>query len=322
MRKRTTVARRLPARRLYSIPPGAEEGRDAVCLAEAHPQAQPRPSGGKDESLIAAIAQNLRPLTNVAGGPAMGLDRSSRAQEKRSTDRAATDPSLIRASGGSRFEAKRRPGEFYNKVLELLAIYRMAISESPKDRRGAYFSRGSTDEPVAAAVDCDQLRRFKFLVVVGLGLGLLAGCAHAPPAAPPQTAALQPPPLPVRAPSPHPRVFPLPPRKPTPPPEESGAEADAGLSSSGLERTPSASQLIGLDEAAATRLFGSAVEETEMPPAKTWRYRSANCELDLIFYLNLRTGKMRAIRYAFKEEPAGPVDQQNCLRSLVVARRG
>jgi len=189
------------------------------------------------------------------------------------------------------------------------------------------LSRGSADEPVAAAVDRDQLRRFRFPVVVGLGLGLLANCAYAPPAAPPQTAALQPPPPPLRTPSLHRRVFPLPPRKPTPPPEASGAEADAGrasalLSSSGLERTPSASELIGLDEAAATRLFGSAGEQTETPPAKTWRYRSADCELDLIFFLNLRTGKMRALRYAFKGEPAGPAGQQNCLRSLVVARRG
>jgi hypothetical protein len=176
---------------------------------------------------------------------------------------------------------------------------------------------------MAAAVNRDQMRRFRFPVVVGLGLGLLAGCAYAPPAAPPQTAALQPPPLPLRAPSPHRRVFPLPPpRKPTPPPEASGAEADAGLSSSDFERTPSASELIGLDEAAATRLFGSAVEQTETPPAKTWRYRSASCELDLTFYLNLRTGKMRAMHYAFKEEPAGPAGQQNCLLSLVVAHRG
>jgi hypothetical protein len=198
----------------------------------------------------------------------------------------------------------------------------MLISESSKDLRGAYLSRGSTYEPVAAAVDRDQLRRSRFPVVVGLCLGLLAGCAYAPPATPPQTAALQPPPLPLRAPSPHRRVFPLPPRKPTPPPEASGAEADAGLSSSGLERTPSASELIGINEAAATRLFGSAVEQTETPPAKTLRYRSANCELDLTFYLNLRTGKMRAMRYTFKEEPAGPAGQQNCLLSLVVAHRG
>jgi hypothetical protein len=54
----------------------------------------------------------------------MGLDRSSLAQEKRSADRAATDPSRIRASGGSLFEAKNRPGdEFLSKILELLAIY-------------------------------------------------------------------------------------------------------------------------------------------------------------------------------------------------------
>jgi hypothetical protein len=39
------------------------------------------PSDGKDEFLLAAIAQNLPKLAKLAGGPAMGLDRSSLAQK-------------------------------------------------------------------------------------------------------------------------------------------------------------------------------------------------------------------------------------------------
>lgn len=171
------------------------------------------------------------------------------------------------------------------------------------------------------------LRRFGFRVLVGLGVGMLGGCAQQPPAAPPpQTAAVQPPPSAPQSPPPR-RVFPLPPRKPGPPPEASGPEADAGnetapLSPSGLAHIPSAIELIGLDEAAATELFGSAAQQFDAPPAKIWRYGSANCELDLTFYLDLRTGKMRTLNYAFKGVPDGPAGRQNCLRSLVVPRRG
>jgi hypothetical protein len=112
-----------------------------------------------------------------------------------------------------------------------------------------------------------------------------------------------------------------------PPPEAGSPVADArgetaSLSASGLTRVPSASELTGLDEAATTKLFGSAAEEADAPPAKIWRYRSASCELELTFYLDLRTGKMRALNYAFEREPAGSAGRQKCLRSLVVARRG
>ncbi len=83
---------------------------------------------------------------------------------------------------------------------------------------------------------------------------------------------------------------------------------------------PRASELIGLDQPAATHLFGTATEKSEAPPATVWRYRTATCELDLYFYLDLRSGRMRALHYAFKGDPADPAGRQDCLRSLVVAR--
>ncbi len=54
---------------------------------------------------------------------------------------------------------------------------------------------------------------------------------------------------------------------------------------------PQAKELIGLDQTAATRLFGAAAERTEEPPATVWRYKTATCELDLFFYLDLRSGR-------------------------------
>ncbi len=77
-------------------------------------------------------------------------------------------------------------------------------------------------------------------------------------------------------------------------------------------------QLIGLDQRAATRLFGTAAEKSEEPPATIWRWRSATCELDLYFYLDLRSGQMRSLHYVFKRDAAG---QEECLKSLAAATR-
>jgi hypothetical protein len=127
-------------------------------------------------------------------------------------------------------------------------------------------------------------------------------------------------------------VFPVPEHKPTPPPDDSAGSdtADGSLAmvspepptrpSDPVAVPPQASKLIGLDQPAAAHLFGAAAEKSEVPPATVWRYRTASCELDLFFYLDLRSGKMRTLHYAFKGDAADPTQQQECLRSLVVAR--
>jgi hypothetical protein len=80
--------------------------------------------------------------------------------------------------------------------------------------------------------------------------------------------------------------------------------------------SPQVKELIGLDQPAATRLFGPAAERSEEPPATIWRYKTANCELDLFFYLDLRSGRMRTLHYAFKGDAADSAHRQNCLRDL------
>jgi hypothetical protein len=98
-------------------------------------------------------------------------------------------------------------------------------------------------------------------------------------------------------------------------------------SPSGAEPSPSATptlptkDLIGLDQPAATRLFGAAVERSEEPPATIWRYKTATCELDLFFYLDLRSGRMRTLHYAFGGDAIDTSRQQNCLRELAAAHR-
>ena len=173
----------------------------------------------------------------------------------------------------------------------------------------------------------ERRRSFVYPALMSVGMGVLAACAEKPPPPPPPTVAIEPPPLPPPRP-PRPRVFPLPAHKPLPPSEneaggpESGAEAMALATPEPIVRPPGASELIGLDQPTASHLFGTATEQSEAPPATIWRYRNATCELDLFFYLDLRSGKMRTLHYTFKGEPADPDSRQDCLRSLIVARGG
>lgn len=166
-------------------------------------------------------------------------------------------------------------------------------------------------------------RSLVYPTLMSLGVGLLASCAETPPPPPPQKVAIQPPP-PTPPPPPRRRVYSLPARKPSPPPENVPGPAQSDTQAMAFATTPppppppSTSQLVGLDQPGATRLFGAATEQTEAPPATVWRYRSPTCELDLFFYLDLRSGKMRTLHYAFKDDQGGSED---CLRSLVAARR-
>jgi hypothetical protein len=178
---------------------------------------------------------------------------------------------------------------------------------------------------------------------------MLISCAEQPPPLPPVAVAVQPPQQAApKAPSP---VAPHPARKPTPPPSTEGSAAqgpapetdeealamiapEAGgraLSPSAappppvatpppVVPPPQAKELIGLDQSAATRLFGAAAERAEEPPATVWRYKTATCELDLFFYLDLRSGRMRTLHYAFSGDTADPAKRQDCLRDLVAAR--
>lgn len=187
---------------------------------------------------------------------------------------------------------------------------------------------------VAGANWAGRRRSLVCPVLMSLGVGMLAGCAEPPPPPRLHTVAVEPPRLqPPLAPPPR-RAFPLPARKPAPPPanDTGGApHSDEAMAMASPEPAPSnpppvgqavrASDLIGLDQPAATDLLGTASERSSSPPATIWRYRSATCELDLFFYLDLRSGKMRTLHYAFKGNATDQTEREECLRSLVVARR-
>jgi hypothetical protein len=169
-------------------------------------------------------------------------------------------------------------------------------------------------------------------------------CAEQPPPSPPVVAA-QPPQQPAPKVASH--IVPHPVRKPNPPqatesplPEGPSPNADdealamippgpvrsgpppavASPPQAAVAPSPQVKELIGLDQPAATYLFGAAVERTEEPPATVWRYKSSTCELDLFFYLDLRSGRMRTLHYTFKGDAADSTARQNCLRDLAAAR--
>ena len=165
---------------------------------------------------------------------------------------------------------------------------------------------------------------------------MLVACAEQPPPPPPETA-MAPLPQPTAT-KPPAHVARRPVHKPTPPPategvetQSSGPDADDEAvamippqtpepNSSPAVTHPQVKELIGLDQPSATRLFGAAVERTEEPPATIWRYKTPTCELDLFFYLDLRSGRMRTLHYTFKGDAADGARRQNCLSELAAAR--
>jgi hypothetical protein len=93
-------------------------------------------------------------------------------------------------------------------------------------------------------------------------------------------------------------------------------EASPGDPAAAAAASAQVQDLLGLDQPAVSRLLGAAAEQSEEPPATIWRYKTANCQLDLFFYLDMRSGRMRTLHYAFKGDAADAARRQNCLRDL------
>ena len=199
-----------------------------------------------------------------------------------------------------------------------------------------------------------RVRRWSLVypALLSLGAGVLASCATGKWQPPAQTAAAHPLPPHPEAPA-VPSAAPRPARKPVPSalagapaprtdgedlsmtgpkPTEGAAGPDSSSPSSDLTapstspnrqgQIPSQAELIGLDQSEAVRLLGPATEKSDEPPATVWRYKTGSCELDLFFYLDLRSGNMRTLHYSFKGEGAEVARRQECWRSLIAARGG
>lgn len=75
--------------------------------------------------------------------------------------------------------------------------------------------------------------------------------------------------------------------------------------------------LVGLDEQRAIELLGPPATTEDRAPARIWHYKSSRCELELIFFMEMRTGLMRTLHYDFKAGADNPKQQQACLTAIM-----
>ncbi|HYM04168.1 MAG TPA: hypothetical protein VET85_14540 [Stellaceae bacterium] len=167
------------------------------------------------------------------------------------------------------------------------------------------------------------MARLRAATLAGL-LVTMAACADlrapqpvaAPPAAtPPVVLSEPPPPPPPRKPAPPaPILARLPPQDvPEPPPVPGGVERQPAAG--GLDR------LIGLDQPHTAALLGDPQQYAESPPATIWRYVSQDCEVDVYFYLDLKSQAMRALHYEVRSHDPPERPAQRCYDELVTERR-
>ena len=166
-----------------------------------------------------------------------------------------------------------------------------------------------------------RARWWRRAAVIGLGT-LLAGCAPEKPAP---------------APGPFGQYIRSVPRKPAQPrpvgqPKDKMATAASGETAPAEAReepqpeqtalaVPPSTDLLGLDPQHTTALLGPATRTQSQSPATVWHYKSGWCELDLSFYMEMKSGQMRTLHYDFKGEAASPEQRQACLKSIIEENR-
>jgi hypothetical protein len=80
-------------------------------------------------------------------------------------------------------------------------------------------------------------------------------------------------------------------------------------------------RLIGLDQSHVSGILGEPRSRAESPPATIWRFGGLKCDLDVYFYLDLRSQAMRALHYEVRSHDAPDQSAQRCYETLVNERR-
>lgn len=129
------------------------------------------------------------------------------------------------------------------------------------------------------------MRRSRNIIAL-LGVLYLAGCEnprHAASPLPPQPISLPVPPAPEVT-APQPAVPPVPPPKPPAPrqPEKTVYVPD---------------ELIGLDQTGVVKLLGYPMDSRNEGAARVLTYRGKNCQLDVILFLDVKSGTERVLSY-------------------------
>jgi len=125
---------------------------------------------------------------------------------------------------------------------------------------------------------------------------------------------------------------PKPPRKPPVPPAPTDAASPAEVTPVAPAATPvtetakvepvqrpalKPETLIGLDQPATEALLGEPTERSEAAPATIWRYTGRSCQLEIYFYLDLKSQVMRALHYEVKTHEAAEPARNRCFADLV-----
>jgi len=103
-------------------------------------------------------------------------------------------------------------------------------------------------------------------------------------------------------------------------PESEASQAQAAAPQTAYA-VPSSADLVGLDQQRAVALLGPAAQTDTGSPATVWHYKSGRCALDLAFYMEMRSGRMRSLHYDFKGEAANPEQRRACLKSIIEENR-
>lgn len=107
--------------------------------------------------------------------------------------------------------------------------------------------------------------------------------------------------------------------KPAPRPEVTTAANGPVTASAAMPGPVSEGQdvsLIGLDMAQARNRLGPPTQEIEQAPAKVWRYRTAQCSLDVSLYPDVHTQVFRVLNYEVKGNDGTEQGRRKCIFEL------
>jgi hypothetical protein len=151
--------------------------------------------------------------------------------------------------------------------------------------------------------------------IIGALILCFALVACAKPTPPDATATQQPTPVQAEiAPPPPPR----PPRKPPVPqtPLEVAKVEPVDIP------PPTPEQLIGLNQPETQALLGDPDQRAEAAPATIWRYTGRNCEIEIYFYLDLKSQVMRALHYEVRSHDPPEPARNRCFADLIAEHKG
>lgn len=123
---------------------------------------------------------------------------------------------------------------------------------------------------------------------------------------------------------PEPMVEPPPPPKKSPPKKAARprpkpaaqlahAQPQAGAAPERKEPGLAPVNLVGLDEHQLTALLGAPSEQEEPTPGKIWRYRKANCTLDITLYPDVLTRTYRSLAYEVTSNDNTAEGKRDCV---------